>query len=155
MPSTASSFNQRALALVRAGALLLFGGLAAYLIALLAWGRLALWISRLAIGPTEKMLLGVLILDLGKLIGLLPVAWLIGIQRPLRPTLAAPILVGLHFLFELLVMSMVEQARWIWSPAWIAATRGSVLLLLIVPVYWVMVRQGDRSRDVQDETGLG
>lgn len=138
MPSLEKPQESLAVRLARTAALLFFGALAAYLIGLFALSRLALAASAWADGPALKLVIGVLVLDAGKLVGLLPVAWVCARYVSLRPAIAAPLLVGTHYALELLVMLLIQQAAWTWSPPWVALIRGALLLLLIVPVFKVL-----------------
>ena len=128
----------------RTAALILLASTGAYLLSLVSVSWLAYRVARGLQDlshPWLKLLLGVVLLDLGKLVGLLPAAWLIARRIALRPILAAAALVLLCFAIELAVMATIGQADWVLQTPAILATRCCVAALMVWPVHRMLAHR--------------
>jgi len=129
----------------RNAAVLLLGSIGAYLLGSLTISWLAFQVSR-AVRHLEpawlQALLGVLLLDIGKLIGLLPAAWVIRRAVTLSPWPAAAVLVVLCFMLELAMMAVIGQAGWVLSEPTLMATRAATGAALVWPVARVLGSTG-------------
>ncbi|MBK6847295.1 MAG: hypothetical protein IPG96_07035 [Proteobacteria bacterium] len=129
--------------LAREASLLLFGTLAAYLVHATLAGRLLGWAARRGVeqlSPWLQLALGALALDGSKLLGLLPVAWVVGPLLVARPWVAATLLVLACFALELAVNAVLQQVGGLWTPWPLALIRVADAAALVWPL-GVLLRQ--------------
>jgi len=121
----------------RSWSLLFFAVLGAYMLWLMVAAPLVVWIAGRNIGsPVLRLLLGVLMVDLSKAIGLLPAAWLLGRDLDVRPIVGAVGMAVMFFGLEAAVGAGMPQGLWVWSRPPIVLCRLAVLFLLI----WAVAR---------------
>lgn len=133
-------------AAARAAALVFCAAAGAYLLNIAATSHLAFWIGQKAedlSNPLLRLLIGLVVLDLSKIVGLLPAAWLLRRVTGARPVLVAAALVVLCFGFELAVMLIIQPAQdaWQWWLFWVA--RICAATVLVWPV-WRVIATGRR-----------
>jgi TRAP-type C4-dicarboxylate transport system permease small subunit len=142
-PSASTRGQHRWRRAVRDIALLLCAAVAAYLLTALTIAPLAVVVARYLqnVGASWYVAFGAAtLLDLGKLVGLLPVGWMVRRAVSIRPALAAVMLVFLCYGLELAVMVILQQAAWAWRSPTIWLARAVVGLLSSVVVASVMRR---------------
>jgi hypothetical protein len=126
--------SDRLVPAARAAALIFVAAAGAYLIHVSTTSHLAFWVGQKAerlSNPLLRMLIGLVVLDLSKVVGLLPAAWLLRRVTHARPVLVATALVVLCFGFELTVMLIIQPAQdaWQWWLFWLARIGAAAVLV--------------------------
>lgn len=128
----------------RTASLIVIGAAGAYLLVTVLVSRAALLVvdaSRQIKTPFIRLALGVAVVDLSKLLGLLPAAWLLRNQLQIRPTVAASALVVLCFAVEALVASLVQAGGWLWAGPIVLIARLIAAAVLVYVVTLVLSRR--------------
>ena len=121
----------------RSWSLLFCAAVGAFLVNAIVVSRLAVWVGNAARGVESvflRLVLGFVALDLAKLIGLAPAAWLLGPGLALHPTAAAAGLVLLTFGFEAAVAFILQQDPWLLREPAVLAGRAAAAALLV----WIL-----------------
>lgn len=128
----------------RAWSLVACGAFGSYLVHAAIVGRAALWIAgslRDLDSAVVRLLLGLLVIDVTKLVALLPAGWLLAPRVALGPATAATGLVLLTYALETAVLAVVQQLSWTSAPVVIAARAACAALLV-----WMVARLMQRRR---------
>ena len=143
---------------VRTLGLLFCGAVGAYLLQVILLSPLMVAMARWLQGVESlwgRVLVGVLLIDGGKLLGLLPAAFLLGRGSAFAPTTAAIMLVSLLLLLEGAVALVLGQTGWLYSSAALLALRAAVIVLVTWAVTAVLrkrqVYTGPRSSSGDEE----
>lgn len=143
---------------VRTLGLLFCGAVGAYLLQVIVLSPLMVAMARWLRGVESvglRLLVGVLLIDGGKLLGLLPAAFLLGRGSAFAPFTAAVLLVTLLLLLEAAVALVLGQTGWLYGSAALLALRGAMLVLVSWAVAAVLRRRHvytePRSNPSEDE----
>jgi hypothetical protein len=132
--------------IARAISLLFFAAIFAFIVNTLVIAQLTARVADLARAIDSlwvRLLLGALLLDLSKLVGLLPAAFVVRRTQTLPPLLAAMLFVLLSLAMELAVHVAIGQ-MWLWTIPGLLAARASLFAVMI----WIISRvfAGNRPR---------
>lgn len=127
--------------------LIFFGSLAAFLISTIIGANLGNWFVNISQNLESKIartFLGIVSLDIVKVVGLLIAAWFIGPQIRLSPFVVSAGLTLLTFGQEVAVMFLMQRASGLWTDPLIVLCRIIVVMFLIfVVARFVKWRQQD------------
>lgn len=125
--------------------LLLCGALGAYLLSVVVTARLGVWLAGLVRhSPTawDRVALGLVALDLGKLPGLIAAAWLLARATKLPAWGNALGLTLGTYALDVAVSSMLQQWAWLWWSPGVMACRVAAAALLV----WLLIMVTRRRR---------
>lgn len=147
---------------VRTLGLLFCGAVGAYLLQVVLLSPLMVAMARWLRGVESlglRLLVGVLLIDGGKLLGLLPAAFLLGRGSAFGPWTAATLLMLLLLSLEAAVALVLGQTGWLYGSAALLALRAAVSVLVVWAVAAVLRRRqvytGPRSSQGDDEGTSG
>ena len=131
-------------ALVRDGALLLFGALGCYLLGVVLAGQLGAPLLALVRDPPsslQRLLLAFVVFDLTKALPLAGIGWLLGPLLAGRPWPRAVSLVLLTYLVEVVVAALLGQLAGLGQRPWLLLGRLAAIALLVGMVGAILRRR--------------
>lgn len=134
--------------LARSSALVFFAAIGAYLLyaAVEAWlaPRAAAYTAELS-STVVRAVVAVAAVDLSKLVGLAPAAWLLGTWLSARPYVTAVALVLTLFGIETAVLCALGQVRGLWTPSLVPIARAVSAAVLVLVTARIVRRRQSRA----------